>query len=280
MDTVSTKALESDIEYPLQSNALSAKSVLGGRVALTTVTKLTASVTKLEKSVCHCRDRLLSPAPHYAPGEEEMVEETEEEEEEEEEGGLEYATDTPLGGSYTTPPSTGGHLSPSPAPSHLPTLGDSNPENNTALHTEELEACIEAFLEEAEEDLEMNNLPPVKNSSPLPVPAPVFLGFVPFAVSTGQRCVPPKSLLRKVYHPYKDPVGRCHCEPGAWCNNLPCSSQKQHISCKVRGRGLSHGGSWLGRSCCGSSEEPFDDQKPLCSGRTPTCAPCLGSPEL
>ena len=32
---VSTKALESDIEYPLRSNALSAKSVLGGRVALT-----------------------------------------------------------------------------------------------------------------------------------------------------------------------------------------------------------------------------------------------------
>ena len=33
---VSTKALETDIEYPLRSNALSAKSVLGGRVALTT----------------------------------------------------------------------------------------------------------------------------------------------------------------------------------------------------------------------------------------------------
>ena len=35
LDTVSTKALGSDIEYPLQSNALSAKSILGGRVALT-----------------------------------------------------------------------------------------------------------------------------------------------------------------------------------------------------------------------------------------------------
>ena len=32
---LSTKALGSDIEYPLRSNALSAKSVLGGRVALT-----------------------------------------------------------------------------------------------------------------------------------------------------------------------------------------------------------------------------------------------------
>ena len=37
-----------------------------------------------------------------------MVKETEQEEEEEEteEDGLEYATDTPSGGSYTTPPST------------------------------------------------------------------------------------------------------------------------------------------------------------------------------
>ena len=131
-----------------------------------------------------------------------MVEEMEEEEEEEEEGGLEYMTNTPSGGSYMTLPSTGGHLSPSPAPSHSPTP------------------------EEAKEDLEMNDLPPVKNSSPLLVPAPVFLGFVPFAISTGQRCIPPKSLLRKVYHPYKDPVGQCHCGPGGWCDNLPCSSRK------------------------------------------------------
>ena len=189
-----------------------------------TVARLTVSVTKLEKSVCRCRDRLLSPAPHYAPEEEDqMVKETEEEEEEE---GLEYATDTPLGGSYTTPPSTGGHLSPSLAPSRLPTPGDSDPENNAALRTEELEARIEAFLEEAEEDLEMDNLSPVKNSSPLLVLALVFPGFVPFAISTSQHCVPPKSLLRKVYHPYKDPVGRCHYEPGGWCDDLPCSGWK------------------------------------------------------
>ena len=171
-----------------------------------TVAKLTASVTKLEKLVCRCRDCLLSPAPHYTPGEEEeMVEETKEETEEE--GGLEYATDTPSQGSYTTPPSTGGRSSSLPALNHSPTLGDSNPENNAALHTEELEACIEAFLEEAEEDLEMDNLPPVENTSLLPVPAPVFPGFVPFVMSTSQCCVPPKTLLRKVYHPYKDPVG-------------------------------------------------------------------------
>ena len=110
-----------------------------------------------------------------------MVEETEEEEEEEE-GGLEYATDTPSGGSYTTLPSTGGRLSPSPAPSRSPTPGDSNPENNAALRTEELEARIEAFLEEAEEDLVMNDLPLLENPSLLLVLAPVFPGFVLFAV--------------------------------------------------------------------------------------------------
>ena len=98
-------------------------------------------------------------------------------------------------------------MSPSLALSHSPTPGDFDPENNAALHTKELEARIEAFLEEAEEDLEMNDLPPAENSSLLPVPVPVFLGIIPFTVSTSQRCVLLKSLLRKVYHPYKDPVG-------------------------------------------------------------------------
>ena len=137
-----------------------------------------------------------------------MVEETDKEgEEEDEEEGLEYVTNTPLGGSYTTPPSTRGCLSPSPAPSCSPTSEDSDPENNTALRTEELEAHIEAFFEEAKEDLLMDDLPLVENTSPLPVLAPVFPEFVPSAVSTGQHCIPPKSLVRKVYHPYKDPVG-------------------------------------------------------------------------
>ena len=134
-----------------------------------------------------------------------MVEETEEEEEEE--GDLEYTTNTPSGGFYTTLPSTGGCSSPSPVPSRSSTPGNSNLENNTALRMEELEARIEGFLEEVEEDLEMNDLPPLENALLLPVPAPVLLGFVPFAMSTGQHCVLPKSLLRKVYHPYKDPVG-------------------------------------------------------------------------
>ena len=193
----------------LQQTALqSCQSTIAGLEE--TVLKLAASVTVLEKSVCCCRNRLLSPGPHYASGEEEMIEEMEEEEEEKEEGeedGLEYATDTPSGGSYTTPPSTGGRPSPSPAPSCSPTPGDSDPENNVALHTEELEARIEAFLEEAEEDLLMDDLPPAENTSPLPIPAPVFLGIIPFAVSTGQRCVPPKHLVRKVYHPYNNPIG-------------------------------------------------------------------------
>ena len=259
----------------LQQNTLqSCQNTIAGLEE--TVLKLAALVTVLERSVCRCRDRLLSPGPHYASGEE-MVEETEEEEEEEEkeeeeEEGLEYATDTPSGGSYTTPPSTGGRSSPSPAPSRSPTPGDSDPENNAALRTAELEARIEAFLEEAEEDLIMDDLPPAENTSPLPIPAPVFPGFVPFSISVGQRCVPPKSLLSKVYHPYKDPVGRCCCEPGGWCDDLPCSGRKR--------RGSSHGGSRSGRSCCGSSEEPCDDQKSSCGGHTPTCAPCPGSPEL
>ena len=84
-----------------------------------------------------------------------------------------------------TPPSTGGRSSPSLAPSRSPTLGDSDPENNMALCTEELEARIKVFLEEVGEDLEMNDLPPLKNTLPLLVPAPVFPSFVPFAVSTG-----------------------------------------------------------------------------------------------
>ena len=103
-----------------------------------------------------------------------MVEETKEEEEEDEEDGLEYATDTLLGDSYMTPPSTGGHSLPSPVPSPLSTSGGSNPETNVVLHTKELEAHIEAFLEEADEDLEMNDLPPLENTSLLPVLAPVI----------------------------------------------------------------------------------------------------------
>ena len=82
--------------FGLQQNALqSCQSTIAGLEE--TVLKLAASVTVLEKSVCRCRDCLLSPGPHYMSGEE-MVEETEEEkesEEEEEEDGLEYATDTP-----------------------------------------------------------------------------------------------------------------------------------------------------------------------------------------
>ena len=77
----------------LQQNTLqSCQSTIAGLEE--TILKLAASVTVLEKSVCRCRDCLLSPGPHYAPGEEEVVEETEKEEEtDEEEDGLEYVTD-------------------------------------------------------------------------------------------------------------------------------------------------------------------------------------------
>ena len=105
----------------LQQSALqSCQSTIAGLEE--TALKLATSVTVLEKSICHCRNRLLLPGPHHAPGEE-MVEETEEEEEGKEEEGLEYATDT--GGSYMTPPSTGGCSSPLPAPSCSPTPVDS-----------------------------------------------------------------------------------------------------------------------------------------------------------
>ena len=206
-----------------------------------------------------------------------MVEETEEEEEED---GLEYVTNTPSGDSYTTPPSTGGHSELSLAPSRSPTPGDSDPENNTILHTKELEAHIEVFLEEVEEDMEIDDMPPLENVSPLLVPAPVIPGFVPFSVSTSQRCVPPKSLLKKVFHPYKDSVGRCRCESGGWCSDLPCSGQVQRVPCKIRGHNSSNGGSQSGRSCCGTDEEPFNEQGASCGGRTPTRAPCPGSLEL
>ena len=136
-----------------------------------------------------------------------MEDSEKEEEDEEEESGLEYETDTPSKDSYTTPPSTGGCSKPSLAPSHSPTLADSNPKNNAVLCTEELEACIKAFLEEAEEDMEMSDLPPLENVLLLLVPAPVVSSFIPFTMSTGQRCVPPKSLLRKVWHPYQDSIG-------------------------------------------------------------------------
>ena len=157
-----------------------------------TVAQLGVLVKKLEKLVCQCHDWLLLPSPHYAPGEEEeMVEDSEEEEEEE---GLEYETNTPSRDSYMTPPSTGDRSDPSPQPTQSPTQEDSDPETNVVLCTAELEAHIESFLEEAEEDMELNDLPPLENVTPLLVPVPATPGFVLFVVSTGQRCVPPKNL--------------------------------------------------------------------------------------
>ena len=67
------------------------------------------------------------------------------------------------------------------------------------LHTEELEACIEVFLEEVEEDMELEDLPPLENMTLLPVLVPVIPGFIPFAVSTSQRCVPPSGKTLACY---------------------------------------------------------------------------------
>ena len=65
----------------LQQNALqSCQSTIAGLEE--TVLKLATSVTVLEKLVCCCCNRLLSPGPHYTPGEE-IVKETEKEEESE-----------------------------------------------------------------------------------------------------------------------------------------------------------------------------------------------------
>ena len=193
------------------------------------VTQLVAVIKKLEKTVCWYHDRLLSPGPHYAPGEEEEVVVDLEEDEED---GLEYEIDTPSRDSYMTLPSTGGHSKPSPCPSCSPTLEGSDPEENTVLRMAELEARIELFLEEAEKDMELDDLPPLEKVTPLQVPGPnlIIPGFIPFAISTSQRCMPPKSLLRKVYHPYKDPIGQCHCKPGGWCTDLPCSGWKRLVS--------------------------------------------------
>ena len=87
-------------------------------------------------------------------------------------------------------PNTGGCSLPSPALSPSSTSRGSDPETNVVLYTEELEAFIEAFLEEADEDLEMNDLPPLKNTSPLLVPAPVVPGFVPVRAT-----LPPSTLF-------------------------------------------------------------------------------------
>ena len=178
--------------------------------------------------------------------------------EEADEDGLEYETDVLSRDSYMTPPNTGGHPEPSFCPLCLPTLEGSDLETSAVLHTAKLEAHIESFLEEAEEDMELDDLPLLENVTLLQVliSNPFIPSFVPFAVSSGQHCIPPKSLLRKVYHPYKDPVGQCCCEPGGWCTDLPCSGWKRLVPQKVQGCSLTNGSSRSGRSCCGTSEEP------------------------
>ena len=71
--------------------------------------------------------------------------------------------------SYTTPPSTRGHSGPSPHSLCSPLPLDSDPENNAALQTSLIEACVEAFLAEVDKDLKLHDLLPLENVSPIPI---------------------------------------------------------------------------------------------------------------
>ena len=206
-----------------------------------TVVTLVLVVTKLKSSVCCCHDCLLLPGPHYTKGEQgEVVVNLEEDD-------LEYETEEdPSNPSYISPPNTRGHTPPSPHLLHSPTPEDSDPENNASLQTVLLKACVEAFLAKVDEDLELADLPPLENVTPIPIQAPIIPGFISFAVSTGQCCVPSKGLPQVTFHPYNKSVGQYHCEPGRWCNDLPCSGQEQQVSQNVRGHGSVHGGSRSG----------------------------------
>lgn len=167
--------------------------------------QLVVVVCKLESTICCCCDQLLSPGPHYAKGEEVVVDS--EEGDNEEEHNLEYETEVEtLDPSYTTPPSTRGCSEPSSHPSHSPSPGGSDPENNAALRTLMIEAQVEAFLAEADKDLELHDLLPLENVSPIPIQMTIIPGFVPFAMSTSQQCIPSKGLPHAL-HPYKNSVG-------------------------------------------------------------------------
>ena len=74
------------------------------------------------------------------------------------------------------------------------------------LQTSMIEAHVKVFLAEADEDLELHDLPPLENISPIPIQALTILGFIPFAMSTSQHCVPSKGLPC-TFHPYKNSVG-------------------------------------------------------------------------
>ena len=169
------------------------------------VKQLVEVVRKLEETICYCWDQLLSPGPHFAEGEnQEIVVDSEEEDDKD---GLNYETEEePLDLSYTTPLSTRGHTPPSPYPSCSPTPEGSDLENNACLQTELIEAWVEAFLAEAEEDLKLYDLPPLENTKPILIQVATMPGFVPFVISTSQHCVPSKGLPHGTYHLYNNSV--------------------------------------------------------------------------
>ena len=109
---------------------------------------------------------------------------------------------------------------------------DSNPETSVVLQTAEIKAHVEVFLVEVDKDLELDDLPPLENVTPIPIQALTIPRFIPFTMSTSQHCIPSKGLPQ-AYHPYEGSVGWCSCEAGGWCNDLPCSSRRQQFPQKV-----------------------------------------------
>ena len=116
----------------------------------------------------------------------------------EEEDGLEYETKVPLTASYMTPLSMGGCSEPSLHPSYSLSPNGSDPEDNVALQTAEIEACVKAFLAKADEDLKLNNLLPLENMTPIPIHVLTIPGFIPFTMSTSQHCIPFKGLPKPI----------------------------------------------------------------------------------
>ena len=227
---------------------------------------LISTVQDLEKLICQCWDRLLSPGPHLHWRRRSCVDDLElEYETEKETSGLDYGTPNPLS---------------SPSlfmPLRSPTPEDSDPERNCCLQTELMEARIEGFLEEAEEDMELDDLPPLENSSPVPIPTPRSVGTIPFAVSTGQCCIHSRGLPRPLtYHPYHHLVkGQCCCEPGSWCGESSCRGWWS--ICKNVGHDHCGREHWV-TGCYGSPpKEPSDQLGPKSSRRSAPCAQSMGS---
>ena len=83
----------------------------------------------------------------------------------------------------------------------LPHQKGTDLENNAHLQMALIKAQVEASLEEVDKDLELADLPPLENVIPILIQASTIPGFVPFAISTSQCCVPSKGLPHRAFHP-------------------------------------------------------------------------------